>query len=144
MEIAKNIQSVNSNKEIDLLFEFDEKLKHNIISDSFRIKQICSNIIGNAFKFTDKGFIKISAKVNPQQNTVLISVEDSGIGVESNQQALIFEEFTQAHDRIEKKYGGTGLGLTISRKIAEILGGTLSLKSKLGKGSTFISKCRCI
>lgn len=138
MEIAKNIQSVNSNKEIDLQFEFDEKLNHNIISDSFRIKQICSNIIGNAFKFTDKGFIKISAKVNPQQNTVLISVKDSGIGVECNQQALIFEEFTQAHDGIEKKYGGTGLGLTISRKLTKILGGSLSLKSELGKGSEFL------
>lgn len=137
-EIAKNMQSVYPNKEIDLQFEFDEKLNQNIISDSFRIKQISSNIIGNAYKFTENGFIKISAKINSPQNTIVISVQDSGIGIETNQQELIFEEFTQAHDGIEKKYGGTGLGLAISRKLTEILGGKLSLKSELEKGSEFI------
>lgn len=137
METAKNIQSVYSKKDIDLQFDIDEKLNQKINSDSFRIKQIVTNIIGNAYKFTESGFIKVAAKVNSDKNTVVISIEDSGIGIEESKQELVFEEFTQANDGIEKVYGGTGLGLTISRKLTEILGGKLTLKSDLEKGSTF-------
>ncbi len=117
------------NKDINLQFDIDEVFEQNITSDAFRIKQILSNLIGNAYKFTENGFIKVSAKTNSDRKKVTISIEDSGIGIEESKQELIFEEFTQANDSIEKKYGGTGLGLTISRKIAEILGGTLTLKS---------------
>lgn len=137
-ETAVNIQSVYSKKEIDLQFEIDELFEQNITSDAFRIKQILSNLIGNAYKFTENGFIKISAKCNSDKNSVVILVQDSGIGIEESKQELIFEEFTQANESIEKRYGGTGLGLTISRKMAEILGGTLTLKSNLNNGSTFI------
>jgi signal transduction histidine kinase/DNA-binding response OmpR family regulator len=138
VETSKNIQSAYSKKEIDLQFDIDEKLNQKVISDSFRIKQILSNIIGNGYKFTEKGFIKINAKVNSNNTKVTISVEDSGIGIEDSKQDLIFEEFTQANDSIEKTYGGSGLGLTISKKLTEILGGTLTLKSAFEKGSTFI------
>jgi len=137
-ETAVNIQSVYSKKEIDLQFDIEELFEQNITSDAFRIKQILSNLIGNAYKFTENGFIKVSAKTNSDRKKVTILIEDSGIGIEESKQELIFEEFTQANDTIEKKYGGTGLGLTISRKIAEILGGTLTLKSNFNKGSTFI------
>ncbi|MCC9072740.1 response regulator [Flavobacterium sp. F-65] len=136
-EVAKNIQSVYNQKDIELIILAEEKLNQRIIGDSFRLKQILSNIIGNAYKFTEKGFIKINATINDKGDFVLIKVEDSGIGIEKKNQNLIFEEFAQANENIEKKYGGTGLGLAISKKIATLLGGDLHLKSVFGKGSTF-------
>ncbi|MCD0475107.1 response regulator [Flavobacterium sp. EDS] len=136
-EVAKSIQSVYIQKDIELIIQADEKLNQRIIGDSFRLKQILSNIIGNAYKFTEKGFIKINATINDKGDFVIIKIEDSGIGIEKKNQNLIFEEFAQANENIEKKYGGTGLGLAISKKIATLLGGDLHLKSVFGKGSTF-------
>ena len=136
-EVAESIASVYQSKEIELIITITPELDQNIIGDPFRLRQIMTNIIGNAFKFTEKGFIKIEASVNPFSKNILILVEDSGIGIATQSQELIFEEFTQANDQIEKKYGGTGLGLTISKKMAQILGGDLKMKSELGKGSAF-------
>ncbi|WP_310556619.1 ATP-binding protein [Flavobacterium sp.] len=135
-EVAQSIQSVYSLKPIELSIETDHKL-NRIVSDPFRLRQIVSNIIGNAYKFTENGFIKISVLPDLETRLIHIKIEDSGIGIEKEKQELIFEEFTQANENIEKKYGGTGLGLTISKKIIEILGGKLSLKSQYGKGSIF-------
>jgi signal transduction histidine kinase/CheY-like chemotaxis protein len=136
-DVAKSIQSIYEQKSIALLIETDEELNNSIMGDPFRLRQILTNLIGNAYKFTEKGFVKIKTKINPQNNTILITVEDSGIGIDEKKQQLIFEEFTQADENIEKTYGGTGLGLTISKSMVEILGGKLSLKSTLGKGSIF-------
>jgi signal transduction histidine kinase/DNA-binding NarL/FixJ family response regulator len=136
-EVAKSIQSVYEQKAIDLSIDIDEVFQNKIIGDPFRLRQIITNIIGNAFKFITKGFIRIEVKANIENHFITIKVEDSGIGIQEDKQQLIFEEFTQADESIEKKYGGTGLGLTISKKIVEILGGKLSLKSVYGKGSVF-------
>lgn len=136
-EVAKSIQSVYEQKPIHLSIEIDSIFQNKIIGDPFRLRQIVTNIIGNAFKFTSEGFIKIEASANAENNFFTIKVEDSGIGIQEDKQQLIFEEFTQANENIEKKYGGTGLGLTISKKMAEILGGKLSIKSIYGKGSVF-------
>ncbi len=136
IEVSKSIQSIYDQKSIDLLININQKFDTNIIGDSFRLKQVLSNIIGNAYKFTEKGFIKIDAEIS-KANLLIIKIEDSGIGIAKEKQQLIFEEFTQADDNIEKKYGGTGLGLTISKKIIEILDGKLILKSEIGIGSLF-------
>jgi signal transduction histidine kinase/DNA-binding response OmpR family regulator len=136
-EVAKSIQSVYEQKPINLAIEIDSAFQNKIIGDPFRLRQIVTNIIGNAFKFTGEGFIKIEVKANLEKDFFIIKVEDSGIGIQQDKQQLIFEEFTQANENIEKKYGGTGLGLTISKKMVEILGGKLSLKSVYGKGSVF-------
>jgi signal transduction histidine kinase/FixJ family two-component response regulator len=136
-EVAKSVQSIYEQKPIDLIIEVDEKLNDKIIGDPFRLKQILINIIGNAFKFTEKGTIKVEVKINQGSKTIIIKIEDSGIGIQKDKQQLIFEEFAQADESIEKNYGGTGLGLTISKKIIEILGGKLSLNSVFGKGSIF-------
>ncbi|QZK91556.1 response regulator [Flavobacterium sp. CHNK8] len=136
-EISTSIQAVYAHKTIELLLNIDSDLEQRIIGDPFRLRQIISNIVGNAFKFTEKGFIKITAKASRNSKIITILIEDSGIGIATKNQELIFEEFTQADDQIEKKYGGTGLGLTISKKMASILGGDLNLKSELGKGSIF-------
>ncbi|RTY76493.1 hybrid sensor histidine kinase/response regulator [Flavobacterium sp. LS1R10] len=136
-EVANSIQSVYAQKPIQLIVEIDPNLEKKIIGDPFRLRQIVSNLIGNAFKFTEKGFIKISVEIYLETQLIAIQIEDSGIGIAEKNQELIFEEFIQADKNIEKKYGGTGLGLTISKKMTAILGGALHLKSELGKGSLF-------
>ncbi|KQB40919.1 Histidine kinase [Flavobacterium aquidurense] len=135
-QVAKSIQTVYQQKDIDLIINVDEKLNTRIVGDPFRLKQILSNIIGNAYKFTEEGFIKISAYTDHEERFT-ITIQDSGIGIEKGNQKLVFEEFAQANENIEKKYGGTGLGLSICQKIISILGGDLKLESTFGKGSTF-------
>ncbi|MEO7976915.1 hybrid sensor histidine kinase/response regulator [Flavobacterium sp.] len=136
-EVAKSIQTVYKEKNIDLIINVDEKLNAKIVGDPFRLKQILSNIIGNAYKFTEQGFIRISAYLEEEHNFFVITIEDSGIGIEKENQKLVFEEFAQANENIEKKYGGTGLGLSICQKIIFILAGKLNLESTFGKGSKF-------
>lgn len=136
-EVAKSIQTVYKQKDIDLIINVDEKLNTKIVGDPFRLKQILSNIIGNAYKFTEQGFIRISAYVAEENDFFAITIEDSGIGIKKENQKLVFEEFAQADENIEKKYGGTGLGLAICQKIISILGGKLKLESTFGEGSTF-------
>jgi len=136
-EVARSIQSVYSTKAIELIIEIEDTLIRKVMGDPFRLRQILTNIIGNAYKFTEAGTIQVKAKTDTANNAIIITVADSGIGIREENQAVIFEEFTQADKNIEKKYGGTGLGLTISRKMAEILGGSLTLSSTYGKGSTF-------
>ena len=136
-EVAKNVQAVYKQKNIELIISCDEKLDVKIIGDPFRLKQVLTNIIGNAYKFTEEGYIKISANIVNDAHFLAIKIEDSGIGIEKENQKLVFEEFTQANENIEKKYGGTGLGLSICQKIIAILGGNLNLESTFGKGSVF-------
>ncbi|PKP15455.1 MAG: hybrid sensor histidine kinase/response regulator, partial [Bacteroidetes bacterium HGW-Bacteroidetes-23] len=135
VEVAESIQSLYPSKPITLQFELDSIAHLSLESDALRMRQILSNLIGNAYKFTEKGFIKIAANYNQKQLTIV--VQDSGIGIESSKLNLIFNEFTQADKSIEKKYGGTGLGLTICKKLAEILRGDLTVESEVNKGSTF-------
>lgn len=136
-EVAVSVQAIYAQKDIELKLDIDPKLQQPILSDPFRLRQILTNLIGNAYKFTEKGTIKISAQIDAKHENIRISVADSGIGIATENQEIIFEEFTQTNDQIEKKYGGTGLGLTISKKMASILGGDLQLNSTLGQGSTF-------
>jgi signal transduction histidine kinase/FixJ family two-component response regulator len=137
-QAAKSIQTVYKEKNIDLIIHVDDRLKNRIVGDPFRLKQILTNIIGNAYKFTAEGYIKINAYKTTDDDFFTISIEDSGIGIEKENQKLVFEEFAQANENIEKQYGGTGLGLSICQKIITILGGNLKLESEFGKGSTFI------
>ncbi|SHG67228.1 sensor histidine kinase [Flavobacterium defluvii] len=136
-DTAKNIQTVYKQKNINLIINVDEKLNTRIVADPFRLKQILTNIIGNAYKFTEEGHIKISSYVTENENFFIITIEDTGIGIEKANQKLVFEEFAQANENIEKKYGGTGLGLSICQKIISFMGGRINLESTLGKGSTF-------
>ncbi|MGS2762397.1 ATP-binding response regulator [Sinomicrobium sp. M5D2P9] len=142
-DTAEGTRALYPKKSIELIIELDERLKRNLAGDPFRIKQILTNLIGNAYKFTEKGHILIKAGVLEKYDTtyrVRIDVKDTGIGIRKDKQEIIFNEFTQAESAIEKKYGGTGLGLTISKKLATLLNGTLELSSTEGKGSTFTLK----
>ncbi len=123
------------NKKITLTWEVDEALDQKFYTDPYRIKQILTNLITNAIKFTQDGGVKINAFI--ENETIKIMVNDSGIGIDTHDVDNIFKEFRQAHDGIEKKFGGTGLGLNISKRLIELLDGTIAVESTLGEGSTF-------
>jgi len=128
-------------KEIDLNLFIDPKIPQNLIGDPTRLSQVIINLVSNAVKFTDtKGKIGVYAEYLNQYNndiTFKISVSDSGIGLTKEQQSKIFEAYGQADASTTRKSGGTGLGLTISSKIIESMGGKLQVESEEGEGSTF-------
>jgi hypothetical protein len=138
---VKDLFSIKaSEKGIELLVSFDEKIPTVIKGDPLRISQLLINLVNNSIKFTESGFVKI--EVNLQLATInhaliYFSVSDSGIGIPQNKQAQIFNTFTQADANTTRKYGGTGLGLSICKRILENLNSKLQLESTIGKGSTF-------
>ena len=107
-----------------------------IITDRLRLRQVLINIISNALKFTDAGFVYFGYEM-ASDNKLLFYVKDSGIGVSENNLQQIFERFKQVHHVNDRIYGGTGLGLTISNNIVQLLDGEMWVKSELGKGSEF-------
>jgi len=108
-------------------------------ADQTRVGQIVLNLIGNACKFTEDGLVEVSVGAIPQDNTdgIEITVRDTGIGMNEEQLAKLFQEFSQADSSTTKKYGGTGLGLAISRRFCRLMGGDITVESELEKGSTF-------
>jgi PAS domain S-box-containing protein len=126
-------------KGIELTISIDTPVPEQIRTDPTRLRQCLLNLVGNAVKFTDSGYVRIH--VNGQDGkdgaAIRLDVEDTGIGIELDKQKLIFEAFTQADYTTTRKFGGTGLGLVITRNLVKLLGGKISLTSKLGEGSTF-------
>ncbi len=142
-ETAENIREIHSKKPIELIIAIEDELEHTVLGDPFRIRQIVTNLISNAYKFTAQGFIKVSANYTYLSKNVFVAsiiISDSGVGIPKEKQKLIFKEFTQAEQHTDKKFGGYGLGLTISKKLASLLKGTLHLKSEPTKGSSFTLK----
>jgi signal transduction histidine kinase/CheY-like chemotaxis protein/HPt (histidine-containing phosphotransfer) domain-containing protein len=110
-----------------------------IQSDPYRLLQCLTNLINNAIKFTDQGHVtlKVSLHEETRNDSIRFDIEDTGIGIAKHRQQAIFESFTQADGSTTRQYGGTGLGLTVTKQLTELLGGTLSVTSKPGAGSTF-------
>ena len=139
-EVASLLRSQASAKSIDLRCEIDDALPPLIIGDPVRLRQILTNVVGNALKFTEQGSVTIAAAVQTlwqDAATVRIAVTDTGIGIPKDRLERIFDSFTQADSSTTRKYGGTGLGLTISKQLAELMGGTMKATSEIGRGSTF-------
>ncbi|MEC8650645.1 MAG: ATP-binding protein [Verrucomicrobiota bacterium] len=141
-ETLRLFQAEAASKKIDLLHEFDDALPEVIIGDEKRIRQILINLLGNAFKFTNKGSVVLKASVrdNEEQSSqshLEFEIRDTGIGIDSNEIDTIFEPFSQADSSTTRRFGGTGLGLSISRRLASAMNGQLSVKSQLGSGSSF-------
>lgn len=130
------------NKGISLILNLDDTVPVGIIFDAVRLRQILFNVVGNALKFTESGFVKITVTCQdieeaPAENfTLVLTIEDTGIGISPDQQEAIFEAFIQSENQ-SCKYGGTGLGLSITKRLTEILGGTIELESKVNCGSVF-------
>jgi PAS domain S-box-containing protein len=127
-------------KSIELSIEVEANLPTQLFLDEIRLRQVLLNILGNAAKFTHHGFIRITARYQQipasQQIDLWIDIEDSGIGIQTDQLESIFSAFTQQKQQ-SNCYGGTGLGLTISKRLVEMMAGTISVRSQLGKGSCF-------
>lgn len=141
---VKIFEPAIKNKNLDFSIDIADDLPEKIISDSIKIKQILSNLVSNAIKFTPQGKIDIRVykgeMLNGKKFVLCIEVEDTGIGVPPNKIPLLFEPFVQADSSTTRKYGGTGLGLAICKKLVEILGGDIKVESEVDKGSKFMFK----
>jgi PAS domain S-box-containing protein len=127
-------------KGIELAVRFSADLPAKLVGDSLRLRQVLTNLIGNAIKFTERGEIVIDVARNPGQSnpgSLLFSVRDSGIGMPSDTLPNIFSAFTQADSSTTRKYGGSGLGLTIVERLVALMGGKVWVESELGTGSNF-------
>jgi PAS domain S-box-containing protein len=126
-------------KGVEFNISFDNPVPEQIKTDPTRLRQCLLNLLGNAVKFTDSGYVclHVNAQDGKDGAVIRFDVEDTGIGIEYDKQKLIFEAFTQADDTTTRKFGGTGLGLAITKDFVKLLGGTVSLTSKPGGGSTF-------
>ncbi|MCC9605769.1 CHASE domain-containing protein [Blastopirellula sp. JC732] len=140
-ETLRDIQELMSDRarsqENELVFERLGKLPQTIRCDSTRLKQALLNLVGNAIKFTKKGVVKVTAQCDFEREQLIFKVIDSGIGMSPEQLQHVFQPFRQADTSTTRKFGGTGLGLTITKRIAELLGGDITVESELGRGSTF-------
>jgi len=142
-QVSEEIGSIFSlkarSKGLDFKIDFDEDINNSLMLDEVRLRQIIFNLISNAIKFTHEGYIHVHFKTIPLNSHVnlIITVEDSGIGIPPDQQDEIFSAFTQQKGQVTKEYGGTGLGLAIVTKLVDLMNGKIELKSELNKGSTF-------
>ncbi|MEH2395972.1 response regulator [Nostoc sp.] len=140
--IEHTFRQVAHNKQLSFTIELDKKLPPTISNDSKRLQQVLKNLLSNAFKFTEKGGVKLQISMSSEatqfdNSMIAFVVSDTGIGIPVEKQKIIFEAFQQADGTTSRKYGGTGLGLSISRELAQLLGGRIELVSQPGQGSTF-------
>jgi signal transduction histidine kinase/ActR/RegA family two-component response regulator len=147
--VEQTFQHVATQKGLEFALRMHADVPSRMFTDPIRLNQILKNLLSNAFKFTEKGKVELTIYqptdtdlgdlklLEPSQPMIAFAVQDTGIGISVEKQNLIFEAFQQADGTTSRKYGGTGLGLTISREIARLLGGWIDVKSAVDKGSTF-------
>ncbi|MBT7410115.1 MAG: response regulator, partial [Methylococcales bacterium] len=140
-QLAKEVEMMMSvfanDKGLDFKLTFEYPLPQQIMSDSTRLKQIIINLCNNAIKFTHKGHVHLTMSYKAEQRLLCCRVTDTGIGLTDDQKERIFTAFEQADSSTTRKYGGTGLGLYISQKLAEMLGGNIEFSSVFGQGTSF-------
>ena len=140
-EVVALIGEKAGKKGIELIVRYAPGLPQRVVADAGRIRQILLNLVGNALKFTDRGHVMVSVErvdAGGPLAKIRFSVEDTGIGIESDKLDAVFEKFTQADGSITRRYGGTGLGLSISKQLVELMDGEITVASTLGRGSTFV------
>ncbi|NJC35173.1 PAS domain S-box-containing protein [Sphingomonas jejuensis] len=135
---ARLMEPVAVSKGIHLAIDVDPRLPATILGDPLRIRQVLLNLIGNAIKFTEHGSVTVKVTAAPGDGTVSIAVIDTGVGIPADRLSTIFNQFAQADTSIARRFGGTGLGLSISSELARLMGGSISVTSELGRGSTFV------
>jgi len=136
-DILSALQSRAISKNLKLTLKVENGIPEKILTDPTRLRQILTNLIGNAIKFTDEGSVDLIVDTNVDQNTLRIRVRDTGLGIDVSVQKDVFEPFKQADETVARRFGGTGLGLPISRRLARALRGDIELSSEPGFGSTF-------
>ncbi|EML0344268.1 response regulator, partial [Vibrio vulnificus] len=149
-EVFENLTNVISfkaqEKGIEFLLDIDPRVPVGLVGDPLRLGQVLVNLCGNAVKFTEKGEILVSVMPESQSSddvTLRFSVKDTGIGIDKEKIADLFNAFSQADTSITREFGGTGLGLSISKQLVELMGGQLSVSSAVGMGSTFTFTIHC-
>jgi CheY-like chemotaxis protein len=147
--VERSFRPIALERKVDYFIEVAEDVPPAIFTDRQLLDQILKNLLSNAFKFTEHGSVKLRLERAPEGTlfrseslraapaVIAFSVSDTGIGIPPDKQEAVFESFQQADTTITRKYGGTGLGLTISREYARILGGEIALESTVGRGTTF-------
>jgi signal transduction histidine kinase len=138
--VAEMLTLLAAKKNLTFTFQVEEAVPRKLIGDPGRIRQILLNLAGNAVKFTEAGFVAIQvscAEKDEGRASIAIAVRDSGMGIPQDRVASLFSRFTQADASTTRRFGGTGLGLAISARLAELMGGRISLETEVGKGSTF-------
>ena len=144
-EIAQIFKPRVAEKGLDLIIDRAEELPELLFLDETRVRQILLNLVGNAVKFTDRGFVRLGVRCahRPDRSVdVVMSVRDSGIGIPESDQERIFGSFVQRSDQDSVKYGGTGLGLAITRRLVEMMNGSITLRSEPGRGTNFTVELR--
>lgn len=134
------VHRLSGRAKAEILLDVDKAIPEQLLGDPNRMRQVVNNLLGNAVKFTPKGYIRVSARVLPSddgKHQLQLSVADEGVGIPEDRLESIFESFTQADGSTTRNYGGTGLGLTITRSLIELMGGNMSVESEVGVGSTF-------
>lgn len=141
-EVAEMMALRTQEKNLEFFHRFRRECPQRLLGDPGRLRQILFNLCSNAIKFTERGYVLLDLQVLKKTSdkvTMCMSVQDTGIGIPKEKIAKIFEKFDQADTSTTRRYGGTGLGLTITRQLVEMMGGTISLESKAGEGTSF--KC---
>lgn len=139
-EAIQRFKPIANEKEISLELNIQNSIPQILIGDKLRISQILNNLIGNAVKFTETGFVRVKASLTTYEKsvaTINIQIEDSGIGIREDYIPIMFEQFTQADSSDTKEYEGTGLGLYIVKQLVDLMDGGISIESKVGHGSIF-------
>ena len=135
--IASAHRPVSVAKGLEFHLIVDRNIPNLLIFDRVRVRQCISNLLSNAMKFTENGSITLAAQYNPLTETLTFHVADTGMGMDAGEQSNVFSKFAQANETISENFGGTGLGLTITKKLAHMMQGDVSLVSEPGKGTIF-------
>jgi len=135
--IREMMQQYAFERGIELFVEYSGEIPREIYSDPMRVRQVLINLVGNSLKFTERGWVRMTVSFDTDDGRLRVAVADTGIGMSEEQVGKVFESFTQADASTVRRFGGTGLGLHIAKKLAGLLDGDLVVESELGKGSVF-------
>jgi signal transduction histidine kinase len=140
LEVKKLLETQTSAKGLEIEIAYADDIPAGFLGDATRIRQVLINLIGNAIKFTERGRITVRLECvekGLQEVSLLLAVRDTGIGIPADKLELVFEKFTQADGSMTRRYGGTGLGLTIVKQLVAAMGGSVNVASRVGVGTTF-------
>lgn len=146
--ILKTLAVKATQSRLDLMYQVDSDIPDLLVGDPFRLRQVITNLVGNAIKFTQSGQVALSCRLGSADLTnrtyqIEFCISDTGIGIKPDKLNLIFDTFAQADGSTTRKYGGTGLGLTISRRLVQLMGGEMWVTSEFGRGSQFLFTIEC-
>ena len=138
-DVQQLLKTTTEARGISLQFSYPDEAPRYFVGDPTRLRQIVLNLVGNAIKFTEQGLVRVTPqiKTGSEVDTVVLEIEDTGVGIPEERLEAIFDQFEQADNSTTRQYGGTGLGLAISRRLARLMGGDIQARSVVGSGSVF-------